>query len=380
MKNISVIGSTGSIGTQTLDVVRRLGNFRVTALAAWSSVDKIEAQAREFRPLLVCLYDEKAAAELAVRLADTDIRVVSGEEGLEEAAAGVPADIVSLSLLGMIGIRPTLAAIRAGRDCAFANKETLVCAGHLIMPAVKKYGVRFLPVDSEHGAVFQCLQGEDPARIARLLITASGGPFRGRKKEELAGITPADALKHPNWTMGAKITIDSSTLVNKGLEVMEAHHLFGMPYDKIEAVIHPQSVIHSMVEFTDGSVKAQLAVPDMRLPIEYALTYPNRGPAVAAPLDFLSMAPLTFEAPDTENFPGLALAYEAGRTGGTLPTVYNAANEWAVAQFLAGKIGYLDIAGSIEKAMRAHSVVPDPDLDTVLAAEKWTREWLEKGG
>ena len=379
MKQISVIGSTGSIGTQTLDVVRRLGGFRVTALAAWSNAEKIEAQAREFRPLLVCLYDENAAADLKVRLADTDIRVVSGEEGLEEAAAGVPADIVSLSLLGMIGIRPTLAAIRAGRDCAFANKETLVCAGHLIMPAVKEAGVRFLPVDSEHGAVFQCLQGEDPARIARLLITASGGPFRGKTKAELAAVTPADALKHPNWTMGAKITIDSSTLVNKGLEVMEAHHLFGVPYDRIEAVIHPQSVIHSMVEFTDGSVKAQLAVPDMRLPIEYALTWPDRGPAVAAPLDFLTMPPLTFEAPDTENFPGLALAYEAGRTGGTLPTVYNAANEWAVAQFLAGRIGYLDIAGSIEKAMQAHTVTPEPDLDAVLAAEKWTREWLEKG-
>ena len=376
MKNISIIGSTGSIGTQTLDVIRRLGGFRVTALAAWSSAEKIEAQAREFQPELVCLYDEKAAADLRVRLADTGIRVVSGNEGLEEAAAGVPADIVSLSLLGMIGIRPTLAAIRAGRDCAFANKETLVCAGHLIMPAVKAAGTRFLPVDSEHGAVFQCLQGEDISRVSRLLITASGGPFRGRKKEDLAGITPADALKHPNWTMGAKITVDSSTLVNKGLEVMEAHHLFGMPYEKIEAVIHPQSVIHSMVEFTDGSVKAQLAVPDMRLPIEYALTYPDRGPAVAAPLDFLSMAPLTFEKPDTENFPGLALAYEAGRAGGTLPTVYNAANEWAVAQFLAGRIGWLDIAESIEKAMKAHKNIPDPDLDAVLAAEKWTREYL----
>ncbi|MBQ6195993.1 MAG: 1-deoxy-D-xylulose-5-phosphate reductoisomerase [Lachnospiraceae bacterium] len=379
MKHISLIGSTGSIGTQTLDVIRRLGTCRVSALAAFSNVNKIEAQAREFKPLLVCVYDEAAAADLKTRLADTDIRVVSGEAGLEEAAACVPADIVSLSLLGMIGIRPTLAAIRAGRDCAFANKETLVCAGHLIMPAVKEYGTRFLPVDSEHGAVFQCLQGEDPARISRLLITASGGPFRGRKKEELARVTPADALKHPNWTMGAKITIDSSTLVNKGLEVMEAHHLFGMPYDKIEAVIHPQSVIHSMVEYTDGSVKAQLAVPDMRLPIEYALTYPDRGPAVAAPLDFMHLPPLTFEAPDTENFPGLALAYEAGKTAGTMPTVYNAANEWAVAQFLAGKIGYLDIAGSIEKAMKAHSVTPDPDLEAILAAEKWTRDFLQKG-
>ncbi len=379
MKQISIIGSTGSIGTQTLDVVRQLGNYRVTALAAWSSVEKIEAQAREFLPELVCLYDASAAADLKLRLADTSIRVVSGPSGLEEAAAGVPADIVSLSLLGMIGIRPTLAAIRAGRDCAFANKETLVCAGHLIMPAVKEAGTRFLPVDSEHGAVFQCLQGEDPARISRLLITASGGPFRGKKKEELAAVTPADALKHPNWTMGAKITIDSSTLVNKGLEVMEAHHLFAMPYDKIEAVIHPQSVIHSMVEYSDGSVKAQLAVPDMRLPIEYALTYPDRGPAVAAPLDFMRLPPLTFESPDTENFPGLALAYEAGRTGGTLPTVYNAANEWAVAQFLAGRIGYLDIMRSIEKAMLAHDLVKDPDLDAVLAAETWTRKWLQKG-
>ncbi len=379
MKHISLIGSTGSIGTQTLDVIRHLGTCRVSALAAFSNVNKIEAQAREFGPLLVCLYDEAAAADLKTRLADTDIRVVSGEAGLEEAAAGVPADIVSLSLLGMIGIRPTLAAIRAGRDCAFANKETLVCAGHLIMPAVKEYGTRFLPVDSEHGAVFQCLQGEDPARISRLLITASGGPFRGRKKEELARVTPADALKHPNWTMGAKITIDSSTLVNKGLEVMEAHHLFGVPYEKIEAIIHPQSVIHSMVEYTDGSVKAQLAVPDMRLPIEYALTYPDRGPAVAATLDFTKLPPLTFEKPDTENFPGLALAYEAGKTAGTMPTVYNAANEWAVAQFLAGKIGYLDIVRSIEKAMRAHSVTPDPDLETILAAEKCTRDYLQKG-
>ncbi len=378
MKQISIIGSTGSIGTQTLDVIRRLGGFRVTALAARSNVEKIEAQAREFHPLFVCLYDERAAAELRLRLADTGIRVAGGAAGLEEAAAGVPADIVSLSLLGMIGIRPTLSAIRAGRDCAFANKETLVCAGHLIMPAVKAAGTRFLPVDSEHGAVFQCLQGEDPARISRLLITASGGPYRGMKKESLEGITPADALKHPNWTMGAKITVDSSTLVNKGLEIMEAHHLFGIPYDRIEAVIHPQSIIHSMVEFTDGSVKAQLASPDMRLPIEYALYYPDRGRAVAPRLDFCKLPPLSFEAPDLVNFPGLALALEAGRTGGTMPTVFNAANEWAVVKFLAREIGYPDIARSIEKAMHAHEITPDPDLDAVLAAEKWTRDFLDR--
>jgi len=379
MRRLSILGSTGSVGRQTLDVVRKTGGFRVTALAARSSVDLLEKQAREFRPGLVCAYEEAAAADLKVRLADTDIRVVSGPEGLLKAAAGVPADLVSVSILGMIGLGPTMAAIEAGRDIAIANKETLVTAGHLIVPLAEKAGIRLLPVDSEHGALFQCLQGEDRSRIRELILTASGGPFRGRKWADLKDITPADALRHPNWSMGAKITVDSSTLVNKGLEVMEAHWLYGVPYGRIRVVIHPQSIVHSLVEFTDGSVKAQLAVPDMRLPIQYALYSPERQEAVCGHLDLWEMQDLHFEKPDFENFPGLGLAYEAGKAGGSLPTVYNAANEWAVARFLQGKLGYTQIVDTIEGAMAAHRRIPDPSLEEVLAAEAEVRARLDKG-
>ncbi len=379
MRRLSILGSTGSIGRQTLDVVRKTGGFRVTALAARSSVDLLEKQAREFRPGLVCAYEEAAAADLKVRLADTDIRVVSGPEGLLEAAAGVPADLVSVSILGMIGLGPTMAAIEASRDIAIANKETLVTAGHLIVPLAEKAGIRLLPVDSEHGALFQCLQGEDRSRLRELILTASGGPFRGRKWADLKDITPADALRHPNWSMGAKITVDSSTLVNKGLEVMEANWLYGVPYGRIRVVIHPQSIVHSLVEFTDGSVKAQMAVPDMRLPIQYALYYPERQEAVCGHLDLWEMQDLHFEKPDFENCPGLGLAYEAGKAGGSLPTVYNAANEWAVARFLQGKLGYTQIVDTIEGAMAAHRRIPDPSLEEVLAAEAEVRARLDKG-
>ena len=379
MRKIAVLGSTGSIGKQTLDVIRRTGGFRVTALAAGASVSALEAQVREFQPELVCLYDREAADILRGRLADLPgVRVVSGPEGLREAAAGTEADLVSVSVLGMIGIGPTLAAIEAGRDIAIANKETLVTAGHLIVPLARRKGVRLLPVDSEHGALLQCLAGEKRPQVRRLLLTASGGPFRGMTLEQMRGITPADALRHPNWDMGAKITIDSSTLVNKGLEVMEAHWLYDMPYDRIDVVVHPQSIVHSLVEFIDGSVKAQLAVPDMRLPIEYALYWPRRREAVADRLDLTGMSALTFEEPDTVNFPGLALAYEAGRAGGTLPTVYNAANEWAVREFLAGRLGYTEIVPQLEAAMEAHRTQPDPSLEAILETEAWTVRFLEE--
>ncbi|MBQ4424214.1 MAG: 1-deoxy-D-xylulose-5-phosphate reductoisomerase [Lachnospiraceae bacterium] len=380
MKKISILGSTGSIGCQTLDVISRRGGYTVTALAAGRSVRLAEEQARAFKPALFCLYDEAAAADLKVRISDLPTRVVSGKEGLLEAAAGVPADMVSVSILGMIGLEPTIAAIRAGRDLAIANKETLVTAGHLIMPLAKECGIRLLPVDSEHGAIFQCLEGEDRARVTKLFLTASGGPFRGKTREELKEIRPADALKHPNWSMGAKITIDSSTLVNKGLEVMEAHWLYNMPYDQIRVVVHPQSIVHSMVEFSDGSVKAQLAVPDMELPIAYALYYPERTEALCDRLDFWELPDLHFEKPDFENFPGLSLAYEAGRAGGTMPTVYNAANEWAVQHFLAGTLSYPGIIEVIEKAMRAHTPAPDPSLEEVLAAEQWVKNFLAPAG
>ena len=379
MKKLSILGSTGSIGRQTLDVVRHIGGYRVTALSAGSDITRLEAQAREFRPELVAVWQEQAARDLAVRLADTSVKVVSGDDGLLEVAAGVPADMVSVSILGMIGLRPTMAAIRAGRDIAIANKETLVTAGQLIVPLAKECGIRLLPVDSEHGALFQCLQGEDPAAVTRLWLTCSGGPFRGKRREELEHIRPEEALKHPNWAMGAKITVDSSTLVNKGLEVMEAHWLYGMPYDQIKVVVHPQSIVHSMVEYKDGSVKAQLGPADMRIPIEYALYYPERQAPVAEPVDFWQLKDLHFEAPDWENFPGLGLGYAAGRAGGILPTVYNAANEWAVARFLKGELSYPGIIRSIEKAMNAAEAdnkTPQPDLDTVLAAEQWVYAYL----
>lgn len=376
--HITILGSTGSIGTQTLDIVRANPDLHVSALAAGSRVSELEAQIREFHPALACLYDEQAAADLAARVRDLPVRVVSGMEGLMETAVFAESQIVVTAFVGMVGIRPTIAAMRAGKDIALANKETLVTAGHIIMPLAKECGVRILPVDSEHSAIFQCLTGNTGNPVSRILLTASGGPFRGRKKEELRNIRVEDALKHPNWFMGHKITIDSSTMVNKGLEVMEARWLFDVTLDQIEVVVQPQSVIHSMVEFADGAVMAQLGTPDMRLPIQYALYYPERRYLAGERLDFRKLSGLTFEAPDPVNFPGLALAFRAGREGGTMPVVFNAANEWAVARFLERRIGYLEIAESIEAAMDSHHASPDPDVDQILAAEQETYDFLQR--
>lgn len=377
MRAISILGSTGSIGTQTLEVVRANGDLRVTALAAGSNIRLLEEQIREFRPKLVCVWEETAASDLKGRVRDLPVKIVTGMDGLIEAAVEPEADIVLTAVVGMVGIRPTIAAMEAGKDIALANKETLVTAGHLIMPLAEKCGVRILPVDSEHSAIFQALHGNRDNRISRILLTASGGPFRGRKREELAGIRVEDALKHPNWAMGRKITIDSSTMVNKGLEVMEAKWLFGVDYDRVEVVVQPQSVIHSMVEYEDGGIIAQLGTPDMKLPIQYALYYPERRFLAGSRLDFASLKSISFEAPDMVNFPGLALAYEAGRIGGTLPTVFNAANEWAVAKFLDRRIGYLDIVDSIRRAMENHTVLANPDVQTILDTEKAVYEYLE---
>ncbi len=377
MKRISILGSTGSIGTQTLEVVRQNGDIQVTALAAGSNIEKLEEQIREFRPALACVWQEEKAAELRVRTADLPVRIVSGMEGLIEAAAEPSADLTVTAVVGMIGIRPTIAAMEAGKDIALANKETLVTAGHIIMPLAQKLGVRILPVDSEHSAIFQCLHGENKNPASRILLTASGGPFRGRTREQMRGIQVEDALKHPNWTMGAKITIDSSTMVNKGLEVMEARWLFDVDFDQIQVVVQPQSVIHSMVEFADGAVMAQLGTPDMKLPIQYALYYPERRYLAGERLDFWSLNQITFEKPDLENFPGLALAYEAGRTGGTMPTVFNAANEYAVREFLNRRISYLEITEMIQAAMERHAPVPDPSVEEILETEASVYDFLE---
>ena len=377
MKRISILGSTGSIGTQTLEVVRQNGDIQVTALAAGSNIEKLEEQIREFRPALACVWQEEKAAELRVRTADLPVRIVSGMEGLIEAAAEPSADLTVTAVVGMIGIRPTIAAMEAGKDIALANKETLVTAGHIIMPLAQKLGVRILPVDSEHSAIFQCLHGENKNPASRILLTASGGPFRGRTRGQGRGIAGGDALKHPNWTMGAKITIDSSTMVNKGLEVMEARWLFDVDFDQIQVVVQPQSVIHSMVEFADGAVMAQLGTPDMKLPIQYALYYPERRYLAGERLDFWSLNQITFEKPDLENFPGLALAYEAGRTGGTMPTVFNAANEYAVREFLNRRISYLEITEMIQAAMERHAPVPDPSVEEILETEASVYDFLE---
>lgn len=376
MKSIAILGSTGSIGTQTLEVVRENGDLKVASLAALKNIDLLEQQAREFHPGLVCVYDEEKAAQLKTRLSDTDIRVVAGMEGLIEAACVKEADITLGAVVGMIGIRPTIEAIKAGKDIALANKETLVCAGHIIIPLAKEKGVQLLPVDSEHSAIFQCLHGERENKVTRILLTASGGPFRGYTREQLEDVKPEDALKHPNWAMGRKITIDSSTLVNKGLEVMEAKWLFDVDYDDIEVVIQPQSVIHSMVEFEDGAVKAQLGTPDMKLPIQYALYYPERRYLPGKRLDFTAMTGITIDRPDTEVFEGLKLAYEAGRKGGNAPTVFNAANEFAVAQFLDRKIGYTDIYRLIKKAYDTVPFIADPTLEEILETEQKTYEVL----
>ena len=377
MKNIAILGSTGSIGTQTLDVARKNEDLRVVAVSAGKSVEKLEEQIREFHPLLAAVWDEKAARDLKTRIADTDTKVVSGMEGLLELASMPESEILVTAIVGMIGIRPTMEGIRAGKDIALANKETLVTAGHLIMPMAREYGVSILPVDSEHSAIFQAIHGEENKEIHKLLITASGGPFRGRTTEELRRVTVADTLKHPNWVMGRKITVDSATLVNKGLEVMEAKWLFDMDLDHIQVVVQPQSIIHSMVEFKDGAIMAQLGTPDMRLPIQYALYYPHRRYLDGDRLDFTKLHEITFEVPDMETFRGLPMAIQASREGGSMPTVFNAANELAVKKFLEEKIGFLDIYEIIAQSMERHKKIAHPDLDEILSVEQDTYQWIE---
>ena len=377
MKKIAILGSTGSIGTQTLEIVREQKDICVTALAAGKNIRLLEEQIREFRPSLVCVGDEEKAAELKRNIADLSVRVVTGMEGLIEVAVEPESEILVAAIVGMIGIRPTIAAIEAGKTIALANKETLVTAGHLIIPLAKKHKVQILPVDSEHSAIFQSLQGNEGNRVHKILLTASGGPFRGRTREELADVTLEDALKHPNWSMGRKITIDSSTLVNKGLEVMEAKWLFGVELDQIQVVVHPQSVIHSAVEYEDGAVIAQLGTPDMRLPIQYALYYPNRRPLSGKRLDLFELGSLTFEKPDVSAFRGLSLAYEAMKKGGNVPTIFNAANERAVALFLERKIPYLEIPELIEASMNEIAYREAPDVEEILATEQAVYEYID---
>lgn len=377
MKKIAILGSTGSIGTQTLEVARANKDIEVTALAAGSNIDLLEKQIREFSPKIAAVWNEEKAKELKDRVRDLDIRVESGMDGLLAVATELGAEIVVTAVVGMIGIRPTIAAMNAGKDIALANKETLVTAGHIIMSLAKEKHVRILPVDSEHSAIFQSLNGETGNKIHKILLTASGGPFRGWTREQMKGVQVEDALKHPNWTMGRKITIDSSTMVNKGLEVMEARWLFGVEMDQVQVVVQPQSVIHSMVEYEDGAVIAQLGTPDMKLPIQYALYYPERRFLAGDRLDFAKLAQITFEAPDFENFHGLSLAYKAGRRGGTLPTVFNAANERAVQKFLDREIGYLTITDMIEAAMEHHTVKENPTVEEILAAEQETYDFIE---
>lgn len=376
MRKIAILGSTGSIGTQTLDVVRNQGDIQVTAMAAGSNIALLEKQIREFHPSIAAVWDEKKALELKAKVADLPVKVVSGMDGLLEAATEKEAQIVVTAVVGMIGIRPTIAAMEAGKDIALANKETLVTAGHIIMPLAEKLGVKILPVDSEHSAIFQSLNGEHGNKIHKILLTASGGPFRGRTREQMASVQVEDALKHPNWSMGRKITIDSSTMVNKGLEVMEAHWLFDVEMDQVQVVVQPQSIIHSMVEYEDGAVIAQLGTPDMRLPIQYVLYYPERRYLPGDRLDFWKLSQITFEKPDLKNFHGLALAYEAGRRGGSLPTVFNAANEYAVAKFLNREISYLEITDMIQKAMENHKVIDDPTVEQILETEREVDELL----
>ena len=378
MKKIAIMGSTGSIGTQTLEVVRENKDIEVVGLSAGSNVDLMEKQIREFLPKLAVMGNENLAADLRSRVADLPIKISWGMDGLLELASMPESEILVTAIVGMIGIRPTIAAIEAGKDIALANKETLVTAGHLIMPLAKEHGVQILPVDSEHSAIFQALHGENPSQISRLLITASGGPFRGKKTKELANVTVQDALKHPNWAMGRKITIDSATLVNKGLEVMEAKWLFGVDLDRIDVVVQPKSIMHSRVEFVDGAVIDQLGTPDMKLPIQYALYYPERRYLPGERLDFKKLTEIAFEVPDMETFRGLPLAMEASRRGGSMPTIFNAANERAVAAFLDKKIGFLDIYTLIEEAMAAHQIKEHPDLEQILDAEKEAWEFVDR--
>ncbi len=377
MKKIAILGSTGSIGTQTLEVVRENKDIEVSGLAAGNNIERLEEQIREFAPKVVAVWSEERAKELADKVRDLDVKIVSGMEGLIEVSTLSEVEILVTAIVGMIGIRPTIAAITAGKHIALANKETLVTAGHIIMPLAKQHGVSILPVDSEHSAIFQSLQGGQERALHKILLTASGGPFRGRRWEDLQNVQVEDALKHPNWEMGRKITIDSSTMVNKGLEVIEAKWLFGVEVDQIEVVVQPQSIIHSMVEYVDGAVIAQLGTPDMKLPIQYALYYPERRYLPGDRLDFRGLAQLTFEEPDLETFYGLRLAYEAGKAGGSLPTVFNAANEKAVSKFLNREIRFLEIPEMIQTCMEAHKNIANPSVDEILQTEAETYDYIE---
>ena len=377
MKTIAVLGSTGSIGTQTLEVARANGDLKIAALAAGRNVELLEKQIREFSPRVVAVWEEEAARKLKTAVSDMDVKIVTGMDGLIEISTLPEVEVLVTAIVGMIGIRPTVEAIKAGKDIALANKETLVTAGHIIMPLAKEHDVRILPVDSEHSAIFQSLNGENHRQIDELLITASGGPFRGKKRTDLEKVKVEDALKHPNWAMGQKITIDSATLVNKGLEVMEAKWLFHVDLDQIEVVVQPQSVIHSMVQFVDGAVIAQLGTPDMKLPIQYALYYPDRRYLTGERLDFAKLGQITFEKPDMETFLGLPLALQASRIGGSMPTVFNAANERAVSKFLHREIGFTDIYQIIIESMEHHKVQQQPTIEDILDTEKATYEFIE---
>lgn len=377
MKQIAILGSTGSIGTQTLEVVRENGDIQVLAMAAGNNIGLLEDQIREFHPKLVAVWSEEKAKELRDRIKDTDTEVMCGMDGLIAVSVYEDVEILVTAIVGMIGIRPTIEAIKAGKHIALANKETLVTAGHIIMPLAKEYGVSILPVDSEHSAIFQSLQGNEHKSIHKILLTASGGPFRGKKEEDLLNIKVEDALKHPNWTMGQKITIDSSTMINKGLEVIEAKWLFDVDVDQVQVVVQPQSIIHSMVEYIDGAIMAELGTPDMKLPIQYALYYSERRYLPGERLDFWSLGKIDFEKPDMKTFYGLTLAYEAGRKGGSLPTVFNAANELAVSKFLNREIKYLEIMEIVEDCMRAHQNIEHPTLEQILDTEKATYERIE---
>ena len=376
MKKIGILGSTGSIGTQTLEIARSNPDLQVIALAAGSNVSLMEQQVREFHPMLAVMGSEEAATDLKNRIADTDTRVSAGMEGMLELAILPQMEVLVTAIVGMIGIRPTIAAIKAGKTIALANKETLVTAGHIIMPLAKEKGVSILPVDSEHSAIFQSMHGENRERVSKILLTASGGPFRGKKTEELQDITVEDALKHPNWSMGRKITVDSATLVNKGLEVMEAKWLFDVEPEQIQVVVHPQSIIHSMVEYVDGGIMAQLGMPDMKLPIQYALFYPDRRPMDGRRVDFFALKSISFEEPDIKTFRGLQLAYDAIAAGGSMPTVFNAANEKAVGLFLDKKIRFLAIYDLIQGAMEQHKVIVNPTVDEILEAEAQAHAYI----
>lgn len=377
MRNISVLGSTGSIGTQTLDIVSKNNDLNIVAMAAYGNIELLEKQVRQFKPELVCVYDEKKAEIFKANVSDTNVRVVSGMDGLIEVACIESASIVVTAIVGMIGLQPTMAAIKAGKDIALANKETLVTAGHIIIPAAKEYNIKILPVDSEHSAIFQCLNGENQREIDKILLTASGGPFRGRKIGELKDVTVEQALKHPNWAMGRKITIDSATMINKGLEVIEAKWLFDVDFSQVQVVVQPQSLIHSMIQFKDGAIMAQLGTPDMRLPIQYAIYYPERKYLDGERVDFAKIGQINFENPDMETFRGLKLAYDAGICGGSMPTIFNAANERAVAMFLDRKIKFLDIYEIIESSMDNVKLVNNPSISQILEAEKMTYEFIE---